>query len=129
MTDSISTCFVCGGAFQKELDVKDHFLTQRIEIQCCALRSAKLADTFPEEIGRYYETEDFLSHGDAQKGIFAWLYRQAQEQSEQEGPFIKSTLSQSPKICLTTAAALVILLITVKSLDMLCAEWSRAPMP
>lgn len=84
MTDLNSICFACGGEFHKQLDAKDHFLTQEIfEILCC--ESCGLRKTHPmpspEEIGRYYETTDYLSHGDDQKGFFAWLYRQAKRRN------------------------------------------------
>jgi len=82
MTETDNSCFACGGQFQKQLDVKDHFLSQEMfEVHCCS--SCNLRRTFPVpdpgEIGKYYETDDYLSHGDDQKGLFAWLYRVAKK--------------------------------------------------
>jgi SAM-dependent methyltransferase len=82
MTNLISACPICGADFKKELDVKDHFLSQeKFEILCCpSCHLRKTSPTpSPESIGKYYDTKDYLSHGDDQKGVFAWLYRQAKK--------------------------------------------------
>ncbi len=82
MTYTNSACPVCGSPFQKVLDVKDHFLSQEefqiLRCDGCRLRKTNPAPS-PNSIGRYYETEEYLSHGDNQKGLFAWLYRQAKK--------------------------------------------------
>jgi len=82
MMNSNSSCPVCKGTLKKELDVKDHFLSQEdfeiLRCATCRLRKTNPAPS-PLLIGRYYETEEYLSHGDDQKGLFAWLYRQAKK--------------------------------------------------
>lgn len=78
-------CISCSDStFQKEFELTDHFLThEQFSIhRCpsCGLRMT-LPCPPPSEIGKYYETEDYLSHGADQKGLFAWLYRQAKKRN------------------------------------------------
>ena len=66
-------------SYRPLMEVGDHFLTKESFrlLQCnhCALLRT---DPMPSkaEIGRYYKSEEYLSHGDQKKGLFASLYRQ-----------------------------------------------------
>lgn len=59
------------------LQLKDYFLTQEdFEIYKC--KECELMFTFPfptpSEIGKYYDTENYLSHNEYKKGLFAKAY-------------------------------------------------------
>ncbi len=59
------------------LKLKDYFLTQEefeiIECEKCKLLFTTPCPT-PDKIGDYYKSEDYLSHNDEKKGLFAKIY-------------------------------------------------------
>lgn len=59
------------------LKLKDYFLTQEefeiIECENCKLLFTTPFPT-PDKIGSYYKSEDYLSHNDEKKGLFAKIY-------------------------------------------------------
>lgn len=59
------------------LKLKDYFLTQEefeiIECENCKLLFTTPCPT-PDKIGDYYKSEDYLSHNDEKKGLFAKIY-------------------------------------------------------
>ena len=59
------------------LKLKDYFLTQEefeiIECENCKLLFTTPCPT-PDKIGSYYKSEDYLSHNDEKKGLFAKIY-------------------------------------------------------
>lgn len=76
----IDKCPLCGGVHLHEfLTCKDHYATGEIFsiLQCkdCAFR---MTQDFPveTEIGRYYETPDYISHSDTHKGLMNQVYHQ-----------------------------------------------------
>lgn len=81
MSEIKFTCPVCSSnSFNKELALTDHFLSQEdFQIYKCATCGVLKTEPSPSpsEIGKYYETDDYLSHGDDQKGLFAKFYRLA----------------------------------------------------
>ena len=56
------------------LKLQDYFLTQEefeiIECENCKLLFTSPCPT-PDKIGSYYKSEDYLSHNDEKKGLFA----------------------------------------------------------
>lgn len=60
------------------LKLKDYFLTQEdFQIQEC--ENCNLLFTMPRpdsaEIGKYYKSDDYLSHNEHKKGLVPWLYK------------------------------------------------------
>lgn len=75
----INNCPFCKSENTKQyLKLKDYFLTQEdFGIYECA--DCKLLFTTPRpsssEIGRYYKSDDYLSHNENQKGLVPYLYK------------------------------------------------------
>ncbi len=75
----INNCPFCKSENTKQyLKLKDYFLTQEdFGIYECA--DCKLLFTTPRpgksEIGRYYKSENYLSHNEHRKGFIPWLYK------------------------------------------------------
>jgi SAM-dependent methyltransferase len=64
------------------LHVPDHFLTgEKFELVKCSRCGFLFTQDHPdtEQIGRYYETSDYISHNDSAGGISASIYRIARE--------------------------------------------------
>lgn len=75
----IKECPICGSdRFSEYMDVKDNSISKEIFkiIQCdsCGLRvtSPRPNDA---DLGRYYESEDYVSHSDTNKGFINFLYQ------------------------------------------------------
>jgi SAM-dependent methyltransferase len=67
-------------SFKPLMDVGDHFLSkERFKLLQCGLCSLLRTDPMPSEteIGAYYKSDEYLSHGAERKGLFASLYRLA----------------------------------------------------
>jgi len=71
-------CPVCHTAgIQQVLTAKDHTVTsETFSIWQCAHCSLRFTQDVPEanEIGRYYKSENYISHSETNKGIVNWLY-------------------------------------------------------
>jgi 2-polyprenyl-3-methyl-5-hydroxy-6-metoxy-1,4-benzoquinol methylase len=77
--ENLSECPVCKNAlFSEFLQSRDFFLSQEpfIIVSCdrCGFRFTNPRPS-PEEIERYYKSEEYISHDTAGKGIFPRLYR------------------------------------------------------
>lgn len=76
-------CPFCKSENTKQyLKLKDYFLTQEdFEIYECA--DCQLLFTTPRpapsEIGKYYQSENYLSHNEHKKGIVPWIYNQVKK--------------------------------------------------
>jgi 2-polyprenyl-3-methyl-5-hydroxy-6-metoxy-1,4-benzoquinol methylase len=74
----LSFCPICNGReFKDFLSTKDFTVTREIfNIIECSACSFKFTNPRPEEaeIGRYYESEDYISHSKTNKGIINQLY-------------------------------------------------------
>ena len=71
-------CKYCGSEnTETYLKVKDHFLTNE-EFEIIECKNCKLLFTHPEpspsEIGKYYKSEDYLSHNENKKGLIPLIY-------------------------------------------------------
>jgi 2-polyprenyl-3-methyl-5-hydroxy-6-metoxy-1,4-benzoquinol methylase len=76
----LKNCPVCG-SIRNDLFMsgKDYFLTQEsFTIVKCADCGFRFTNPRPkaEELGRYYESTEYISHSDTRKGLFAWVYQQ-----------------------------------------------------
>jgi len=75
----LQNCPICGSARIKLfLTGKDYFLSSEIfSIVKCQDCGFKFTNPRPEktELGKYYESSDYISHSNKQKGLFASLYQ------------------------------------------------------
>ena len=64
------------------LKLKDYFLTQEefeiLECEDCKLLFTSPSPT-PDKIGSYYKSEDYLSHNEEKKGLFARIYNKVKK--------------------------------------------------
>jgi 2-polyprenyl-3-methyl-5-hydroxy-6-metoxy-1,4-benzoquinol methylase len=78
MLQQISNCPVCKGTdFEHFLTCKDYTVSQEnFNIVSCKACNFKFANPRPSdsEIGRYYKSEDYVSHSDTKKGLINRLY-------------------------------------------------------
>ena len=73
-----SRCPVCGSSeIQQVLTAKDYTVSlQNFEVWHCNACSARFTQDIPdaENIGKYYQSENYISHSDTQKGLINQLY-------------------------------------------------------
>jgi 2-polyprenyl-3-methyl-5-hydroxy-6-metoxy-1,4-benzoquinol methylase len=71
-------CPVCDSTgIQKILTAKDHTVSgEQYEIWQCGNCSLRFTQDIPEQdaIGKYYQSEEYISHSETNKGIINWLY-------------------------------------------------------
>lgn len=76
-------CPVCGSTeLNSFLSCKDYLTTKEVfEIQKCNACNFAFTQDFPveEEIGRYYDAPEYISHSDTNKGIINMLYHLARK--------------------------------------------------
>ena len=75
---TIKACPVCGGThLERTLTCIDHYASGEVFHLCrCRDCGFILTQDFPAEaeIGRYYETPDYISHSDTKKGVMNSVY-------------------------------------------------------
>jgi SAM-dependent methyltransferase len=75
----LKSCPVCGSEkTDLFLSAKDHFLTGEIfDIVKCSGCGFRFTNPRPEahELGKYYQSEDYISHSDSHRGLFASVYQ------------------------------------------------------
>ncbi|RMG26907.1 MAG: class I SAM-dependent methyltransferase [Bacteroidetes bacterium] len=73
-----AACPACeSGDITYLLTAKDHTVSQEtFDIWQCEACQLRFTQNVPREtdIGRYYQSEDYISHSDTQKGLINWLY-------------------------------------------------------
>lgn len=71
-------CPVCNAAkIQQVITAKDHTVSsESFSIWQCANCSLRFTQDIPgvDEIGRYYKSENYISHSETSKGLVNWLY-------------------------------------------------------
>ena len=74
----IDTCPLCGGQqLEHALTCMDYYASgETFEVLCCAHCGFLMTQNVPveAEIGKYYETPDYISHSDTQKGLMNRVY-------------------------------------------------------
>jgi 2-polyprenyl-3-methyl-5-hydroxy-6-metoxy-1,4-benzoquinol methylase len=79
MAEIIASCPVCGNiVFTHFLDVTDHFLTQEeFSIQECNSCRFRFINPRPgkQEIGRYYQSEEYISHDSGKNDLQSRIYK------------------------------------------------------
>ncbi|MEA4917010.1 class I SAM-dependent methyltransferase [Proteiniphilum sp.] len=83
-TIAITFCPICGSNdLQKVFDTVDHFSSQEMFPVCeCLHCGFRFTNNFPSEetIGRYYDSPDYISHSDSDKGVINRLYHYFRKQ-------------------------------------------------
>ena len=76
-------CPVCNSnGIHQVFTAKDHTVSSEVfSIWQCANCSLRFTQNIPDtsEIGRYYQSEDYISHSETSKGIVNWLYLQVRK--------------------------------------------------
>lgn len=77
----LTTCPVCGNQeIEQFLEGRDYFLTGKdfgiFSCRHCAVKFTNPRPS-PEEIGGYYQSQDYISHDTSKKGLFTALYSAA----------------------------------------------------
>jgi SAM-dependent methyltransferase len=81
----LKTCPICSGhELNNHFSVKDHSISGEIfNISMCKNCGFRFTNPIPSEatIGKYYQSEDYISHSDTNKGIINKLYHLVRKQS------------------------------------------------
>lgn len=81
MAETITRCPVCeNNEFSDWLEVQDHFLSKELFIiQQCNSCGFRFVNPRPDkdDIGRYYQSDDYVSHGIEKSDLMSRVYRQA----------------------------------------------------
>jgi 2-polyprenyl-3-methyl-5-hydroxy-6-metoxy-1,4-benzoquinol methylase len=79
----LKNCPVCGAEkFEPFISGKDYFLSgEKFEIVKCKGCGFRFTNPRPkaEDLGKYYESAEYISHSDSKKGIFAAVYQQVRK--------------------------------------------------
>lgn len=71
-------CPVCGSShIHRLLDIKDHSISkENFQMWQCADCTLRFTQDIPApgDIGRYYQSDDYISHSDTKKGLISGLY-------------------------------------------------------
>ncbi len=85
MLIELKICPVCSGTeLSNHLSIKDHSISGEVfNTSVCKSCSFKFTNPMPSEetIGRYYQSENYISHSDTNKGIINKLYHLVRKQS------------------------------------------------
>ncbi len=83
-TIHITTCPICDrNDLKKVFDAIDHFSSQKVfPVYECLHCGFRFTNNFPSEetIGRYYDSPDYISHSDSDKGMVNRLYHHFRKQ-------------------------------------------------
>jgi len=79
----LKNCPVCGSdVFEPFISGKDYFLTGEsfgiVKCRDCGFRFTNPRPE-PSELGRYYQSAEYISHSDSRKGFFALVYQQVRK--------------------------------------------------
>ena len=79
----LRNCPVCGSeTFDPFISGKDYFLTgESFEIVKCRTCGFRFTNPRPEpgELGKYYQSSEYISHSDSRQGLFAAVYQQVRK--------------------------------------------------
>ncbi len=85
MLIELKTCPICSGhELDKHLSVKDYSISgETFNISMCKNCGFRFTNPVPSEdtIGKYYQSEDYISHSDTKKGIINKLYHFVRKRS------------------------------------------------
>lgn len=102
MLTTITNCPVCNGQdFGKKRAVKDHSISKEVfNIDTCITCGFQFTNPIPtkDTIGIYYESQDYISHSDTNKGIVNKLYHWVRKRSNQSKIALVNAQSKTKKI-------------------------------
>jgi 2-polyprenyl-3-methyl-5-hydroxy-6-metoxy-1,4-benzoquinol methylase len=100
--ENITTCFVCGGKdFSQFKNCIDYTVSKDIfTIVKCNTCGFKFTNPRPDgnEIGKYYESEEYISHSDSSKGIINYLYKKVRNYTINKKVALVNSLSKDKTI-------------------------------
>lgn len=98
----LKNCPVCGAQkFDPFISGKDYFLTgEAFDIVKCHACGFRFTNPRPraEDLGRYYESSDYISHSDTRKGFFASIYQMVRKYTLSRKLVLISKFQQKGKI-------------------------------
>ena len=98
----LKNCPVCGAQkFDPFISGKDYFLTgEAFDIVKCHACGFRFTNPRPraEDLGRYYESSDYISHSDTRKGFFASIYQMVRKYTLSRKLALISKFQQKGKI-------------------------------
>lgn len=102
MLTTITNCPVCNGQdFGKKRAVKDHSISKEVfNIDTCITCGFQFTNPIPtkDSIGIYYESQDYISHSDTNKGIVNKFYHMVRKRSNQSKIALVNAQSKTKKI-------------------------------
>lgn len=79
----IDKCPICGqNQFEKIMTCTDHYATgEPYDLYRCTDSNLMFTQNAPveSEMGRYYETQDYISHTDTRKGLMNYIYHKVRK--------------------------------------------------
>jgi 2-polyprenyl-3-methyl-5-hydroxy-6-metoxy-1,4-benzoquinol methylase len=100
MEDKEKQCPICGGMFEESaIRCTDYRVTSEIfEIRVCTdcLFGMTVPQPSPEDIGKYYQTPDYVSHSETKQGIVNKLYHLVRKRNTANKLGIISRYSKEP---------------------------------
>lgn len=97
VVEQLAECPVCGNqSFSTWLTCKDFLVSEKeFTIQSCEKCGFKATNPRPveNEIGRYYQSEEYISHSDTRKGIISQLYHSVRSITVQQKVKLITALS------------------------------------
>lgn len=77
------TCPICGESrFTKSFDVNDHSISgEKFSIVVCNKCRLHITHPLPQNLGKYYESEEYISHTETRKGIVNKIYHLVQKEN------------------------------------------------
>lgn len=98
----INECPICSSKnFEPFLTIKDHSISQEtFEVKVCSNCGLKMTSPRPkdEDLGKYYESEDYVSHSDTNKGIVNFLYQKVKSITLKQKEKLISSLGTSKRL-------------------------------
>ena len=97
----IDTCPLCSGQqLEHALTCTDYYASgETFEVLCCAHCGFLMTQNVPveAEIGKYYETPDYISHSDTQKGLMNRVYHWVRQYMLSQKARLVKQASKMPK--------------------------------
>src|ERR1043166_8918909 len=80
---NIDNCPICNHAGKSEFLICRDYTVSKEEFQIMACSNCGFAFTSPRpgenDLGRYYESEEYISHSNTSKGFISWLYQRVRK--------------------------------------------------
>lgn len=84
----VTSCPVCSGASFSHLSTVEDHMVSRESFQLQQCNSCGFVVTSPrpgdDELGRYYESEDYISHSNTKRGLFSMAYQWVRRKAVQD---------------------------------------------